>query len=165
MSKAKLIAHILEVSERTIFRWKNEKKLIVQFLYNNFSDDDLLELINNRQIEKFVFLNEFSYMITEKIKEYEMKFIFSIGHFGIEFIDILYNLFDGKILINQKSNIHCDSFHYEISKDNDYLKYLNFLFDTKFEYLYNKLDEIIKNYPDDIIKEFFEELKNRINQK
>lgn len=159
MSKAKLISEILEVSERTIFRWKKENKLVTDLLDKYFTDEDLIEFINTRKINKFELCSDFSYIISEKIKRYEMKFIFSISHYGIYFIDMLNNLFDGKLHKQINNNIYNESFDFEIMNDEDYLRFLNYVFDTKFEYFYNKLDDILIKYPEPIIKEFFAELK------
>ena len=163
MSKAKLISEILEVSERTIFRWKKEKKLITEILDKYFTDEDLNEFIKKRKINRFELFNDFSYIISDKINYYEMKFIFSISHYGIYFIEMLNNLFDGKLHKQIKTNIYNESFDFEIMNDEDYLKFLNYLFDTKFEYFYNKLDDILIKYPEPIIKEFFIELKKTLN--
>ncbi len=159
MSKAKFIADILEVSERTIFRWKKENKLVTEILDKYFTDEDLEEFIKTRKINKFELCNDFSYIISDKINYYEMKFIFSISHYGLNFIEMLNNLFDGKLHKQINNNIYNESLFFEISNDEDYLKFLNYLFDTKFEYFYNKLNEILIKYPEPIIKEFFIELK------
>lgn len=162
MSKAKFIADILEVSERTIFRWKNENKLVTELLDKYFTDKDLEEFLNTRKINRFELFKDFSYIMSDKINYYEMKFIFSIGHYGIKFIDMLTNLFDGKLHHNITNSVYHESFDYEITNDVDYLKFLNYLFDTKFEYFYIKMTEILIKYPDPIIKEFFIELKKRL---
>ncbi len=163
MSKAKLISEILEVSERTIFRWKKENKLVTDLLDKYFTDDDLNEFIKTRKINRFELCNDFSYIISEKINRYEMKFIFSISHYGIHFIEMLNNLFDGKLHKQINNNIYNESFFFEISNDEDYLRFLNYVFDTKFKYFYNKLNDILIKYPEPIIKEFFIELKKTIN--
>lgn len=162
MSKAKLISEILEVSERTIFRWKNENKLITVLLDKYFTDKDLEEFLNTRKINRFECFKEFSYIMNNQIKEFEMKFIFSIGNYELNFIDMLLNRNAYYHSYKIDNVLKSQQFHFELNNDLNYFKFINYLFDTNFDYFYNNMTRILQHYPQPIVKEFFSELNLRL---
>lgn len=158
MSKAKLIADILDVSERTIFRWKNEKKLITELLYNYFSDEDLQEFINSGKIKRLDYIHEFENMKNSLIAEFERKFIFSIVNYKMKFIDMLIeknNIYFG---IYDSNDLQIQEFHFDIKYNHTYKLFLDYLYETKFNYFYRNISKILKKYNDPIIDDFFSQL-------
>ncbi|MCG3685923.1 hypothetical protein ACOTWV_08275 [Aliarcobacter butzleri] len=162
MSKAKLISDILDVSERTIFRWKNEKKLITELLYNYFSDEDLQEFISTRKIKRLDYIHEFEIIKNGIIIKFERKFIFSIVNYKMKFIDILINrnnIYAGKF---DENDLQIQEFYFTIKDNRLYQLFIDYLYETKFNYFYRNLSKILKKYNDTIIDEFFSELHLRL---
>lgn len=162
MSKAKLIADILEVSERTIFRWRKEKKLITELLYKYFSDEDLEQFITSQNIEKFESIDEFYEIKHNIIKNLERKFMFSIGSYGIKFIEMLKernNIYLGRY---NKDDLQIQHFYYDIKNNHNYKLFLDDLHEKKYNYFYRDIIKIYELYNDPIVKVFFTELQKRI---
>lgn len=52
MIKNNLIAHLLENSDRTVARWRNEDRKIVRFLDEYFTNQDISEFLKNGKISR-----------------------------------------------------------------------------------------------------------------
>lgn len=163
MSKAKLISEILQVSERTIFRWKNENKPIIELLYKYFSDEDLTQFINSQKIEKFEGIDEFQKIKINFIKDFERKFIFSIVNYGMRFIDMIMERNKIVIGIYDFNDLQIQQFYYSLIDNYNYRLFLDYLVETKFNYFYRNISTITNRYKDPVIEKFFKELHLRLN--
>lgn len=163
MSKIKFIAEILEVSERTIFRWRKDNKLIIQLMYKYFSDEDLAQFINSQKIDKFELIDEFYDIKQNFISEYERKFIFSIVNYKMKFIDMLLEKSKIAIGIYDSNDLQYREFYFSIKDDFNYKLFLDYLYETKFNYFYRNISTITNRYKDPVIEKFFKELHLRLN--
>jgi predicted flavoprotein YhiN len=64
--KTKMIAEFLGNSERTILRWKEENRPVVNFLEKYFPEQYIEEFLNTGKIEKLELIKDLS---AEEIKE------------------------------------------------------------------------------------------------
>jgi hypothetical protein len=73
MTKAEIYSKILEVSEKSYYRWKaKDHKILIKLIEKYFADKELEEFLNTGRIEKFEIAQNNNYFINKSIKLYKM---------------------------------------------------------------------------------------------
>ncbi len=69
------VAKLLDIADRTVYKWKKEKRPIISFLYQYFSKNDIQEYLESGKMQKLEFLN-----LSDPINAFELHSISTILH-------------------------------------------------------------------------------------
>lgn len=103
MTKAEIYSKILEVSEKSYYRWKSkDHPILINLIEKYFSDDDLKEFLKTKRIKRFEEISDLE-LLNRTIIEIYNNFISKLygqGNTLKLFLSIIYKSIENKLDIN-----------------------------------------------------------------
>lgn len=103
MNKAEIYSKILEVSEKSYYRWKSkDHPILINLIEKYFSDDDLEEFLKTKRIKRFEEISDLE-LLNRTIIEIYNNFISKLygqGNTLKLFLSIIYKSIENKLDIN-----------------------------------------------------------------
>ncbi len=129
-TKKQLICDILDIADRTFYKFKTENRPIIQLLEHYFDEDDLQEFLSTRKISKLDNIDNIAYLVKQQIDD-KIELPNTLQLFFIDFYSILkeiYNILDS----HELSDFYLILLILKDKKDSIYLN----LIDSNIKYKY-----------------------------